>query len=126
MLLMNSNKVWARCGDCGTELKRSDKQCPKCGSRNRYIYAEDKGTLHEHVKLKQKRKGFRRPVKEVSQGWKRSRDPKLKGSVGEEVEEKMVIDRKKGWIDHVVRDVKTEEITHEEHESLSKHNKKGD
>lgn len=29
---MSSNEVWAKCGDCGSELKQSDKQCPKCGS----------------------------------------------------------------------------------------------
>ncbi len=29
---MGSNEVWATCGDCGEELKQSDKQCPRCGS----------------------------------------------------------------------------------------------
>jgi len=29
---MVDNEVWARCGDCGTELTESDKECPECGS----------------------------------------------------------------------------------------------
>jgi len=55
---------------------------------------------------------------------KHSGDPKLKGCVGEKVKEEMVFDKEKDWKDHVVRDVKTGEITHEEHEPLSKHKKR--
>lgn len=29
---MDSKEVWAKCQQCGTELKEGDKVCPKCGS----------------------------------------------------------------------------------------------
>jgi len=29
---MNSDEVWARCQQCGAELKQGDRECPKCGS----------------------------------------------------------------------------------------------
>lgn len=29
---MGSNEIWAKCQQCGTELKQGDKVCPKCGS----------------------------------------------------------------------------------------------
>ena len=115
---MNNNEVWARCGDCGQELKQDDKQCPKCGSNNRDLYSGDKGMGHEHIKLKQKRQDFKRPVKEISQGWKSSKDPKLEGLP---VEEEIIIDRGGKTYHQVVRDAETGEIIHEEHQRLSEH-----
>ena len=32
MTKMGSGEVWAKCQQCGTELKEGDKVCPKCGS----------------------------------------------------------------------------------------------
>ena len=57
----------------------------------------------------------------ISNRWKRSRDPKLPNGVWED----MVIDREKDEYHHITKDAKTGEITHEEHERLSEHNKEG-
>ena len=123
---MSSNEVWLTCGDCGTELKQNDKQCPKCGS-NKICFHQPVGghTLHPHggLRARKKLKGLNKFVKIIVSRWKRSRDPRLKGCVGEEVNEDMTIDKEKNWKDHVVKDAKTGEIIHEEHEKLSKHKK---
>ena len=37
MTRMGSNEVWAKCQQCGTELKQGDKVCPKCGSTNKHV-----------------------------------------------------------------------------------------
>lgn len=124
---MSSNEVWARCGDCGTVLKQSDKQCPKCGSTKKAFERKAFTAIGLKVvetKAKQKRIGFNKFMKQMISRWKRSRDPKLKGSVGEEVQEEITVDKEKDSYDHVVKDAKTGEIIHEEHEPLSQHNKK--
>jgi len=56
---MSSNEVWARCGDCGTELKQSDKQCPTCGSTKKAhnVEASVKIGLSVSSGVKHKRKG---------------------------------------------------------------------
>ena len=125
---MGSNEVWARCGECGAELLPSDKQCPQCGS-TRKAY-ERRASVPLGVKIVetraiQKRKGYKEFMLKMISRWKRSRDPGLKGCVGEEVTEEMVLDKERNRIDHVVRDVETGEIIHSEHEPLTKHNKKG-
>jgi len=76
------------------------------------------------TRVKQKRKGYKEFMVKMISRLKHSGDPKLKGCVGEKVKEEMVFDKEKDWKDHVVRDVKTGEITHEEHEPLSKHKKR--
>lgn len=116
----NNNEVWARCGKCGTELKPSDKQCPKCGSTKKAY--ERKASVRVGVKIvetraTQKRIGFHKFVKQMISRRKRSGDPRLENGVQEET----IRDKEKGWYDQVVRDAKTGEITHEEHEPLSKH-----
>jgi len=121
---MDNNEVWATCGDCGAELKQSDKQCPKCGSSQK-VYGRkasvDIGVKVVETRVTQKRKGFKKFMRQMTSRWKRSRDPKLRGSVGEEVKEELVIDKEKDWKDHIVKDARTGEILHEEHEPLSKH-----
>lgn len=121
---MSTNEVWARCGDCGTELKQTDKQCPKCGSTKKAYNIEVSVQIGVSVssKVKHKRKGKGTLIEMISNRWKRSGDPKLKNGVRED----MVIDREKDEYHHITKDAKTGEITHEEHEPLSKHNKKGD
>ena len=70
-------------------------------------------------RVKHKRKGVGTLIEMISNRWKRSGDPKLKNGVRED----MVIDREKDEYHHITKDAKTGKITHEEHESLSKHNK---
>lgn len=119
---MSSNEVWARCRDCGTELKQGDKQCPKCGStrKSHEVHLIDKVGVSDSMKVVQKRIGIKRPLIEmISNRWKRSGDPKLRNGVRED----LVIDREKDEYHHITKDAKTGEITHEEHKPLSKHKK---
>lgn len=123
---MSSNEVWATCRDCATELKQTDKQCPKCGSTEKLheLQLADKISVSDSMKLVQKRKGYKEFMVKMISRLKHSGDPKLKGCVGEEVKEEMVFDKEKDWYDQVVKDAKTGDIIHEEHEPLSEHNKK--
>lgn len=120
---MSSNDVWARCRDCGTELKQDDKQCPKCNSpRKSYDREAIVGIgVSVSTKVKHKRKGKGTLIEMISNRWKRSGDPKLRNGVRED----MVIDRERDEYHHIIKDATTGEITHEEHEQLSKHNRKG-
>ena len=117
---MDNNEVWTRCGECGTELKPSDKQCPKCGSTKKAY--DRKASVKIVVKVvetraTQKRKGFRCFVRQLISRWRPSRNPELRDGVQEE----RIIDKEKDKYDQVVRDAKTGKTIHEEHESLSKH-----
>ncbi len=121
---MSSNEIWATCGDCGAELKQSDKQCPKCGSTKKAY--EKKASVPIGVVLSgksvHKRKGIKKPLKEIIfNRWKRSGDPKLMNGVRED----RTIDREKDEYHQVVKDTKTGKVTHEEHQRLSEHNKQG-
>ncbi|MFC2045286.1 hypothetical protein ACFLUH_01230 [Chloroflexota bacterium] len=119
---MSDNEVWATCGDCGTELKQSDKQCPECGSTKK-AYSKEvsvKIGLSVSTRIKHKRKGMGTLIEMINNRWKRSINPTLKNGVRED----MVIDREKNQYHHVVKDAKTGEIIHEEHEQLSKHVRK--
>lgn len=125
---MSSNEVWARCGDCGTVLKQSNKQCPKCGSTKKAYERKAHvgiGVKAVETRVTHKRVGFHKFLKQMISRWKHSRDPKLKNGVGAEVQEEITMDKEKDWYDQVVKDAKTGEILHEEHEPLSEHNKKG-
>ena len=42
---MVDNEVWARCGDCETELTESDKECPECGSTMKAFRKTAKTTI---------------------------------------------------------------------------------
>lgn len=119
---MSSREIWATCAECGTELKEGDKQCPKCGSTKKAYKREALVKIGVSVssKAKHKRKGKGTLVEMISNRWKRSGDSKLKNGVRED----MVIDRERNEYHHITKDAKTGEITHEEHEPLSEHNKK--
>jgi len=117
---MDNNEVWARCGVCGTELKPSDKQCPKCSSTKKAYEREAFVRIRVKVvetRATQKRKGVKGFMKQMISRWKRSGDPKLKNGVQEE----RIIDKEKDEYHQVVKDAKTGKITHEEHEPLSQH-----
>jgi len=119
---MSSNDVWARCRDCGAELKQADKVCPKCNStRKSYKRAAiARIGLSVSTKVKHKRKGKGTLIEMIGNRWKCSGDPKLKNGVRED----MVIDIERNEYHHITRDARTGEITHEEHEKLTEHNKK--
>ena len=117
---MSGDEIWAKCGECGAELTESEKLCPKCGSTKKAY--ERKALVAVGVKIvetraTQKRIGFHKFMKQMISRWKRSGDPKLKNGVQEET----IRDKEKDWYDQVVKDAKTGEITHEEHEPLSQH-----
>lgn len=104
------------------ELKQDDKQCPKCNSTRKSYDLEviDGIGLSVSTKVKHKRKGKGTLMEVISNRWKRSGDPKLKNGVRED----MVIDIERNEYHHITRDAQTGEITHEEHEKLTEHNKK--
>jgi RNA polymerase subunit RPABC4/transcription elongation factor Spt4 len=116
---MSGDQTWAKCGQCGAELKQSDKQCPECGSTRKSY--ERKALVIVGVKVKtkvkQKRKGFKNPVRQMSSGWHPSGDPKLKNGVQIEI----ITDQEEDEFHQVVKDARTGEIIHEEHEPLSQH-----
>ena len=111
-------RISRRCEQCGTELKKSDKKCPKCGSTSMYA-VQAGGTLYPRgsLRARQKRKGFNKFVKEVIQGWVASINPKLSKGV----EKQRTIDRERDRYDEVVKDAKSGQIIHETHEPLSQH-----
>jgi len=121
--VMNSNEVWARCADCGTELKQDDKQCPnpECNSTKKSFDRRASVAVGEVTSCKaiQKRKGMGTLVKMILNRWKRSGDPKFKDGVRED----LIVNKEKDKYDQVVKDARTGEITHEEHQHLSEHNK---
>lgn len=117
-----TKEVWARCGDCGAEFTQNDKQCPKCGSIKKAYRKESsvKIGIAVSTRVQHKRKGKGTILDAIGNRWKRSGDPNLVDGV----REYMVIDKVKDEYHHIVKDAKTGQITHEEHEPLSKHNKK--
>lgn len=119
---MSDNEVWAKCGDCGVELKQSDKQCPKCGSAKKAHERKAHVSIGVVVSGKSvhRREGIKRPLREIIFNlWKRSGDLKLKNGVRED----RTIDRENDEYHQVVRDAKTGKVTHEEHQTLSEHGK---
>ena len=117
------SEIWAKCAECQTELQPTDKECPKCSSARKSYErtALAKVGIVASSGMKQKRKGFKRPIREMlSNRWKASGDSKLTRGVREDRN----IDREKDIYDQTVRNAETGEIMHEEHGPLSQHNKK--
>lgn len=116
---MNSDEVWARCQQCGTELNKGDKVCPKCGCTKKAF--ERKACLAIGLRLsnsaEQARVGWKRLVREMISRWRPSRSPELPHGVNET----RTIDREKDEYHHIVKDAATGEIIHDEHEPLSQH-----
>jgi len=117
---MNSDEAWARCAECGTELEQAEKICPKCRSTRK---AFDKraflvlGLKLLETRVRQRREGFKKFMKEMISRWRPSRSPDLKDGVNEQ----RIIDKDKGRYCQIVRDARTGEIIHEEDEPLSQH-----
>ena len=110
-----------RCGDCGTELSQTDKQCPNCNSTRK---AYGRGCIvgigvTASGKTAHKRMGNGTLMETISNWWKRSGDPKLANGVRED----RTINKQKDEYYQVVRDAKTGKVIHEEHLPLSEHNR---
>lgn len=119
---MDGDEVWARCAECQTELKQTDTKCPKCGCTKKDYARGGLVTLGIEIpkaEAKQKRRGYGRFIREMISRRKSSGDPTLKNVVHEQ----RTIDREKYEWHQVVKDAKTGEILHEEHEPLSQHKK---
>jgi hypothetical protein len=117
---MSSNEVSPTCGECGAELKEGEKQCSKCGSTTKAYNVVSSVAYGVSVssKVTHKRKGRGTLVEMIGNRFKRSVNPKLPHGVRED----LVIDKEKNEWHHVVKDAKTGEVLHDEHEPLSQHN----
>jgi len=105
------------CKDCGQKLTRENKICPNCGSKNKVyeIKVEEKIELHDQIKGKVKRRGFRRSIKEFKVG------DDLHRKSGKWHHREMDIDRENNQYKEVVKDKITGKIIHKCKEPLSKH-----
>ena len=108
------------CQKCGRELEADQKPRPFCGSANRNIKIaiEERIVIRENLKARQKRKGFRKFIREIIQGWFPSGD---KRKHPEGINKIRIIDKEKDSYQEKVKDVKTGKITRNIEEPLSKH-----
>jgi len=108
------------CQKCGKELKADEKPCPICGSFNRNVKLtiEEELKPRSSLKVRQKRKGWGKFIREIIQGWFQRGD-KRKYPKG--VEKKRIIDKEKDYYKKEVKDLKTGKITKKTEEPLSKH-----
>lgn len=91
------------------------------GNKHYYIEPTEHIAINESNKIKAKRKGFKRPIKEIFNGFKPSKD---KENFSKDIIEEMIIDREKNHYYQKVIDKNTNQVVHEEDESLSHHNDK--
>ncbi|MBE3115154.1 MAG: hypothetical protein IMZ59_06520 [Actinobacteria bacterium] len=107
------SKMWKR-------IRSRSKPCPFCGSANRNIKIaiEERIVIRENLKARQKRKGFRKFIREIIQGWFPSGD---KRKHPEGINKTRIIDKEKDSYQEKVKDVKTGKITRNIEEPLSKH-----
>jgi len=105
------------CKNCGQKLTREDEICPTCGGKAKLykIVLKEKIELHDQLKGKEKRPGFRRPIKEFKVG------DDLYRKFGEWHHREMYIDRENDRYREVIKDKTTGEIIHECKEPLSEH-----
>ena len=109
------------CKNCGQKLTREDEICPSCGSKAKEhkLEFEEGIELHDQLKGKQKRPGFRRPIKEFKVG------DDLYRKSGEWHHREMYIDRENDRYKEVIKDKTTGEIIRRCEEPLSKHRGRG-
>ncbi|MEJ0021263.1 MAG: hypothetical protein WDN47_01635 [Candidatus Doudnabacteria bacterium] len=108
------------CQNCRRKLNFEEKPCSNCGSVAAMIKVHIKETtnIRMSLELKHKRNGFKRPLKEIIQGWFQNIITKDK-EFG--VDKVRIIDREKDEYHEVVRDLKTNELIRDKHEPLSHH-----
>ena len=107
------------CQNCGAELSPDASPCPKCGSRLRRIVAVVSETIKvkEGLSMRHKRKGFKRFMVEIIQGWFPSKHPRASDGV----DKLRIIDKERDEYHEVVKDAVSGEVIHEKHEPLSQH-----
>ncbi|MCX5995975.1 MAG: zinc-ribbon domain-containing protein [Chloroflexi bacterium] len=108
------------CTKCGKEIEPNQKPCPFCGCSEAKIVAvmsDDTVEAKETSKLMERRKGFKRPIREVIQGW----FPSISSRFKKGVDKVRVIDRENDEYHETVKDASTGEVTREVHEPLTQH-----
>lgn len=116
----NNTTVKCWCKHCKTELKPSHTgPCPKCGKtgKNCTVAMHAVVGIRASIRARQKRAGFKKFLLEVISRWRPSINPRLKDGVHED----RVIDKGRRKYHHTVKDAKTGEVIHEEHEQLENH-----
>ncbi|MCD6474612.1 MAG: zinc ribbon domain-containing protein [Thermoplasmata archaeon] len=105
------------CRNCGKKLSNDNEVCPNCGSKKRNIIVtlKDKIELHDQIKGKVKRQGFKKPIREFKVG------DDLHHKSGKWYHKEMYIDREKDQYKEIVKDKTTGNIIHKCEEPLSKH-----
>jgi len=112
------------CQKCKRELEPDQKICPHCGSNHRMIKVniEEKIVIRETIKGRQKRKGFKKFLREWIQGWFPSKDKKR---YPEGVEKVRIIDRenpdREDSYQEQIKDIKTGKIIRNVKEPLRHH-----
>lgn len=109
------------CSECGSP--KESRFCGKCQKETPNlikIFISETVKARESIGLKQKRPGFRRFVRRIFQGWRPSKDPRLSEGIDAEI----VIDKEKNEYHQIIRDARTGEILHQEHEPLTEHKAK--
>ncbi|MBC8052185.1 MAG: hypothetical protein H7Y13_03905 [Sphingobacteriaceae bacterium] len=96
---------------------RVEEPCPSCGSKERTIFLdfEEGFTAHELLETKEKLKGNKKPVREISEG----EDYSFKA--GKFMFKERVINRKNNTYLEKVQDPDTGEIIHYTNHSLKDH-----
>lgn len=102
------------------EKEKENKFCKNCDKKTPNLIRIDLTEtikMHDSLSLIHKRTGFKKFLRKVFSGWKPSGDPRLSEGVNIE----MVVDRENNKYDQVVKDAKTDEVLHGEHELLTEH-----
>lgn len=116
------------CPSCGVNLEiveaeESDDSFRykyKCGHSWQGFNIRETMKVRETLKLTAKRPGFGL-LKKMVQGFRRSGDVE---KFPEGVDVQMVVDRENNEYHHIVKDNKTGQVIHEEHETLTEHGAK--
>jgi len=116
------------CPNCNTPLLVMDAEITNdgfhfkyaCGHSWKGITLREQIKVHESLKITKKRQGYKKYIQRIFQGYKPSGDSKLP----EGVDINMIVDREKNEYHQAVKDNKTGEVLHEEHEPLDQHRSK--
>lgn len=108
------------CQNCKKELSKGQKSCPYCGSVKRDIKVEinEKIKIRESLRVRQKRKGFKKFMVEFWQGWFPSKNS---GKFPDGVQKTRVIDKYNNRYQEKVINEATREVLVDKNEKLSEH-----
>jgi hypothetical protein len=99
-----------------TKIEENEK-----GNKHYYLEFIENLIINVSNKIKAKRKGYKRPFKEIFSGYKPSGDL---SKYPKGIDEIMIIDRENNWYNQIIKDNLSGKIIHKEHELLSYHNNK--